>query len=487
MGNVIQTNVSSLSAQRSLGRTNEALQTTFQRLSTGLRINSAKDDAAGLQISNALSSQINGLSVAVRNANDGISLAQTAEGALQETTNILQRMRDLSIQSSNGTNSQSQRDAIQQEVGQLQQEINRIADTTSFGGRNLLDGSFGSSALQVGSEANQTISVSINSAKGTTLGQNKLEAAGATVLGTNVDTAPGLNGITAETGMTLTTADGGTVSGITYADEASAQDIADAINTAASGIGITATATNSTTLSGLSSDSSGETVSFTLNTAAISVDLTNASNLTEIASAINGVQDTTGVTATFADPNDKTSLTLTAIDGRDISISSYAVTTAATASATFGTSTLTEGTLVQSNAVGSVSLESTKGAVVYTATTGGAEVFGTATNSTLLTVDSVDVTSAAGAQSAIEVIDAAITAVDSNRAALGAVQNRLGSTISNLGSIIENVSAARSRIRDTDFAAETATLAKNQVLQQAGLSILAQANASSQSVLSLLQ
>ena len=161
MGNVISTNVASINAQRNLLGTTNSLQTNFQRLSSGLRINSAKDDAAGLQISNSLTSQINGLTVAARNANDGISLAQTAEGALQETTNILQRIRDLSIQSANGTNSASERSALQQEVSQLQQELNRIAETTRFGGRKLLDGTFGTSNMQVGAKANETIQVTI--------------------------------------------------------------------------------------------------------------------------------------------------------------------------------------------------------------------------------------------------------------------------------------------------------------------------------------
>ncbi len=482
MGNVIQTNVSSIGAQRALSKTNEALGTTFQRLSTGLRINSAKDDAAGLQISNALTSQINGLGVAVRNANDGISIAQTAEGALQETTNILQRIRDLSIQSANGTNSASQRSALQQEVSQLQQEITRIADTTSFGGRNLLDGTFGSSLLQVGAEANQTISITVNNAKATSLGSDVLSATG-TVINSTVAAAVNTNGINAETDLSITTADGGTITGIAYAVNSDAQTIADAINLAASGIGITASATNSVSFGNLSA-TSGETVSFTLNGTAVSTTLDNANDLTQVAAAINGVQGSTGITATFASSTDKTSLTLTAIDGRDISLAAFAVTTDVVTFDFGATAGIAEG--VAELQVGTLTLDSSKGAV--TLATGDTEVFATASQqSQFSSVNDIDISTAAGAQLAIDVLDAAIQGVDSNRADLGAIQNRLSSTISNLGSIIENVSAARSRIRDTDFAAETAELAKNQVLQQAGLSILAQANASSQSVLSLLQ
>ncbi|MCW9016547.1 MAG: hypothetical protein OQJ89_06270, partial [Kangiellaceae bacterium] len=244
MGNVIQTNVSSIGAQRSLTRTNNDLATTFQRLSTGLRINSARDDAAGLQISNSLTSQINGLGVAVRNANDGISLAQTAEGALQETTNILQRMRDLSIQSANGTNSQSQRDALQAEISQLQLEINRIADTTSFGSRNLLDGTFGVTQLQVGAQANQTIGVTINSATGANLGNQVFNSEG-TVAGGLVSGAA-VNGMNALTVFQISESGGNTTGNITTSANDTSAAIATAINTGttAANVGVTASVEN---------------------------------------------------------------------------------------------------------------------------------------------------------------------------------------------------------------------------------------------------
>ncbi len=481
MGNVIQTNVSSIGAQRSLGRTNEALSTTFQRLSTGLRINSAKDDAAGLQISNNLTSQINGLGVAVRNANDGISLAQTAEGALQESSNILQRIRDLSIQSASDVNGSDERAALQAEVTQLVSELGRIAETTSFGSTKLLDGTFSSKNIQVGAQANETISVSVADARATALGSNVLSSAGGSVLGTTVSTV--LNTITAETDLSLTTAEGGTITGIAYADDASAADIASAINAAASGIGITATATNSTTLSGLTAAGN---VSFTLNGSAIAATVTNANDLSSVAAAINGSSSASGVTATFADSNNLSSLTLTTTDGRDIALSAFANATAGNDSIVIGGNTLTEGGTVIGNAVGSISLSSSKGQI--TTATASTEVFAlAASTSSFSSVQSIDIGDYAGAQAALAVVDAALGKIDSQRADLGAIQNRFSSTIANLGSIIENTSAARSRIRDTDFAAETAELAKNQVLQQAGLSVLAQANASSQSVLSLLQ
>ena len=172
MSQVIATNMSSLAAQRALSQTQGDVQTALERLSSGLRINGAKDDAAGLAISERFTSQINGLNQAIRNANDGTSLAQTAEGALNETTALLQRMRELAVQSANATNSATDRSALQSEVDQLKQEINRIASTTEFNGRTLLDGSFTSQAFQVGANSNQTISISIENASGSGLGNS---------------------------------------------------------------------------------------------------------------------------------------------------------------------------------------------------------------------------------------------------------------------------------------------------------------------------
>ena len=174
----VNTNVTSMKAQSNMNRASSSQQTSMERLSSGLRINSAKDDAAGLQISNRMTSQINGIGVAMRNANDGISIAQTAEGAMQESTNILQRMRDLSLQSANGSNSVEDRDAMQKEMSSLQTELTRIADTTSFGGQKLLDGSYGTQNFQVGSEANQTISLSLSDVSSNAIGQDQKTGAG---------------------------------------------------------------------------------------------------------------------------------------------------------------------------------------------------------------------------------------------------------------------------------------------------------------------
>lgn len=500
MGNVIQTNVSSLSAQRSLGQTNEALSTTFKRLSTGLRINSARDDAAGLQISNKLTSQVNGLGVATRNANDGISLAQTAEGALQETTNLLQRMRDLSIQSANGSNSASQRNALQAEVSQLQQEINRIANTTSFGGRNLLDGSFGSSSFQVGSQSFETINLSVGNFKGDSIGNRTRDlntaagAAAVTQLG-SVEDNTGAGTLAVSTVAGTLTINGAASAGVVVSAASSAKAVSDAIDVDSATTGVTADARTVVSLA----FTDNETFTFDLigsNATAVSINATISSgDLQEMTDAINSEAGKTGITAAIESGEIK----LTSESGDNISLNNVSATantstivadvynytgetalTSATATATADTAT--DGLLI----VGTVRLSSDSS---YTTTGSATTIDGTTTTNvaTLDKVSNVDISTQVGAQTALDVIDSALTKVDSARAELGAVQNRLGSTISNLGSIIENVSAARSRVRDTDFAAETANLAKNQVLQQAGLSILAQANSSSQSVLSLLQ
>lgn len=194
----VNTNVASINAQRNLSKSSEALGTSMQRLSSGMRINSAKDDAAGLQIANRLTSQVNGLGVAQRNANDGISMAQTAEGAMTESSNILQRMRDLSLQSANGSNDADARKSLQKEVSALQQELTRIAETTKFGGTSLLDGSFGTKQFQVGSNANETINVSLRDVSADAIGAYGVKGEG-TKFGKAADsTLAALNSTTAD-------------------------------------------------------------------------------------------------------------------------------------------------------------------------------------------------------------------------------------------------------------------------------------------------
>ncbi len=494
MGNVLSTNVSSLNAQRNLLNVNTALGTTFQRLSSGLRINSARDDAAGLQISNSLTSQINGLTVAARNANDGISLAQVAEGALQETTNILQRMRDLSIQSANGSNGSSERAALQAEVAQLKSEINRIADTTSFGGRALLDGTFGSSAFQVGSESFQTIDVTLSSSRGQDIGNNTRSLSGtATNVGLGRTTATANTAAANNVAGTLTVSgSAGTSTAIAVAG-LSAKAISDLVNLQESSTGVTADARNTVGLSGLADGN----IAFSLtgsNASALTITAgVSGGNLTSLASAINNVSAQTGISATV----ESSVIKLTSERGDDIIIEGFTTSNATTTTATVSTygydgtgtavdtTTLTSGGTDSTRAIGVVKLNSSES---FTSTASDTSVdTANAQVSSLSSVDTIDISSSIGAQTALTIIDEAITSIDSVRAQLGAVQNRLSSTIANLQNIVENVSSARSRIRDTDYAVETSNLAKNQVLQQAGLSVLSQANASSQSVLTLLQ
>ncbi len=496
MPQFINTNVMSLNAQRNLNSSQNALATSLQRLSSGLRINSAKDDAAGLSIADRMTSQIRGLNQAVRNANDGISLSQTAEGALQESQNILQRMRELSIQSANGTNSSSDRDALQAEVTQLQQELTRIADTTTFNSKKLFDGTFGTETFQVGANANETISVTVGDARAEQIGAQQISGVG-TVAGTIVSAAPGLNSVTADATVVITGASGSNTAGdISVADEDSAAQIAAKINNVSTTTGVTAAASSAVELSAMVNGDDG-TMTFTLNGSVITANTAVNGDFSEVAAAVNGASGATGIVATFTGA-ERSTLTLSSTDGRDISISALAVTTASNAGfdmtavvdgATVGAATtLVEGGTIAAIGVGTVKLTNTDASAISVAGATQAEYL-SANASALQSISSIDIsgTTGANAQSAIDVIDAALTQISSTRADLGAVQNRFSSTISNLQSISENVTAARGRIQDADFAMETAKLTRNQILQQAGIAMLSQANAAPQSVLALLQ
>lgn len=736
MPQVINTNIASLNAQRNLNRSQSQLSGALERLSSGLRVNSAKDDAAGLAISNRFTSQIRGLNQAVRNANDGISLAQTAEGALGEMTNILQRIRELSIQSANSTNSASDRTALQGEVNQLKQELTRIATNTTFNGQKLLDGSLNNAQFQVGSEANQTISLSIDDARATALGSNTLTTAntngleaatargwvrtgGAESGNTGAVAAAGasVNGVQGET-LTITDASGNTVhtyvvganaemstvataldalSGVdasafnratvsniddstdndgvvtlngqalgaagaiadaddlataingntnlqnagiyavsdgttvqVYANDgrdltfavsgtsmtmdvqgldgaaavtvdaanaagdevsiggrldvylaqgyqistnqanrlftasgaqtttrvgsvdgtggtavaaqtltivgpqgtetasitanATAAGIANAVNEKSGTTGVTAEARTTATLSGLSANG---TVTFDLygsNSTAVSISATiTTTDYSSLVTAINNQSGTTGITATLGGSGN--SITLEHASGENIRLDNFSHSAAVsvpdpdttplsgTGSSTDGDGTEQtiqvtggEGSAVtlysggnragaDSTVVGGQVTFRSSGAFNVTsdaaATNSGGSIFsgvaGSANTSTLTAVNQVDISTVQGANDAISVIDGALTQVDEIRGAMGAVQNRFESTITNLQKTSENLSAARSRILDTDFAAETAALTRAQILQQAGMAMLAQANQLPQQVLSLLR
>jgi len=504
MAATINTNVQSLTAQRNLSTSQSSLATSMQRLSSGLRINSAKDDAAGLSISERMSSQVRGLNQAARNANDAVSLSQTAEGALSSITDGLQRIRELSVQAANATNSASDRAALQNEVSQRVAEISRVGSQTQFNGLNLLDGSFTNQSFQVGANANQTIDIaSIGDARSSALGGNVLTTNGS-VTGNAINTSATVNGVVAETDLTISTTDAAgsvqTTAPITYALSSGANVIAGAINTAGAGAGVTATATNSATLSGLSA---GGTVTFTLNTqtnttnppngtftpvsASISAVVTNQSDLSSLVSAINGQQSTTGITAEFSSAGDKSSITLKTLDGRNIGIGAFASDAALNQTVSFSGQILTEGGATASGVkTGTIALSSGRGAISTANADAGLFAAANSTSS-FQSVAAIDISTAAGAQTALGTIDSALAQVSGSRAALGAYQNRFDSVITNLQTTSENISASRSRIQDADFAAETANLSRAQILQQAGTAMVAQANQLPQQVLKLLQ
>ncbi|TXI29898.1 MAG: flagellin [Aquipseudomonas alcaligenes] len=496
MALTVNTNVASLNTQRNLNGSSKALDVSMQRLSTGFRINSAKDDAAGLQISNRLTSQVSGLNVAVRNANDGISLAQTAEGALQQSTNILQRMRDLSLQSANGSNGASERGALQKEVTQLQQELTRIADTTTFGGRKILDGSFGTSAFQVGANANETINVTMKSASANDLGRNRADLDGDLNTGLGSVTAPAADDVAATTLAISGPLGSATVPNTVITAGASAKTIASGINALTADTGVTADARTGVRLSGLSATGA---VSFTLKGAnsspvTISTTITDLNDLSALAEKINAESGNTGIQAI----SNGSTVDLFSEAGDDIEFASFDVgadtggetltLTSLKYDGTLSSETdnLVDGTDDAAQVKGRVRMTS-DGGFSYTAGSNTIAAVTTQTASTFDDVASIDISSQAGAQDALTVIDAALSQIDNQRADLGAVQNRFDNTIANLQNISENAAAARSRIKDTDYAAETSELTKNQILQQAGTAILAQANQLPQAVLSLLQ
>jgi flagellin len=372
----VNTNVSAMTAQRHLNGAADGMQKSMERLSSGYKINSARDDAAGLQISNRLTSQSRGLDMAVKNANDGISIAQTAEGAMNESTNILQRMRDLALQSSNGSNSRDERMAIQEEVTALNDELNRIAETTSFGGNKLLNGTYGSQSFQIGAGSGEAVQLSM---------QN-------------------MRSDTSEMGGKAYVAEEGQAANWTVSS-------------------------GSTDLTLGYTDVHGEEKEVTINAKA-------GDDLEQVATYINGQNDD-----------------ITASVGEDGKLQVFAANNKVASEVDIG------------------------GAL-------GSEIgFGDAQEKT---VADIDVTSVAGSQMAVSILDGALKNVDSQRADLGAFQNRFGHAISNLENINENVNASRSRILDTDFAKETTAMTKSQILQQASTSVLAQAKQTPSAALSLL-
>jgi len=496
MSSVINTNIASLNAQRNLSTSQTSLQTSIQRLSSGLRINSAKDDAAGLAISDRMTSQINGMTQATRNANDGVSMAQTAEGALSSSGDILQRIRQLAVQSSNASNTSSDRQALQTEVGQLGSELNRIAQTTSFNGQNLMDGSMGTATFQVGANAGQTIQATGTNFLTNVYGNNEMVADEAAVNNANTNVATKVGALTINGSLGSAAID--------TANTDTAKTIAANINNQTGSTGVTATAKTTASLKLGTSDSfqfslksdNGTAVTISFSTGAT---VGSATDYASGIAAINAQTANTGVTAEYDQKNN--SIKLTNSTGNDINL----VNTSTAANGKFDVQSYkADGSLTAVNDMkaanaksfvnGTVTLDSNNsfsmvdagsGLALTTSTTSAGTA--TANGSKLQSVASIDVSSYAGAQTAIKIADAALAAVDNQRAQYGALQNRFSSTISNLASSNENLSASRSRITDTDFAAETANMTRSQILQQAGTSMLAQANSLPNGVLSLLR
>ncbi|MCZ8293608.1 MAG: flagellin [Hylemonella sp.] len=496
MASIINTNVSSLTAQRNQGSSQAALSTAIQRLSSGLRINSARDDAAGLAISERFTSQIRGLNQAVRNANDGVSLAQTAEGSLKASGDILQRVRELAVQSANATNSASDRQALNQEVGQLVAELDRISQTTEFNGQKLLDGTFGTAQFQVGANAGQTITATTANLRTSQYGNNRV-----TTTGPGIQFAAAMpfanNGVLA--GDTVAVNGGLGSANITYAVNASARDIAESINLVTAQTGVRANAKTEVqatfdtvgayTLELRSDSTSVETVSFSIPA------IQGADGLSSAISAINERTSKTGITATLNSAG--TGIMLSNTTGNNIMIGE-AVTNA-------GNVTMQKYARDSSQAlvaVGAPVTMLTPNAGNFNYVSSGYLVLdsdrsfavdangGTAmvdANSTLRKVSELDVSTVLKASDALQTVDSALSFLSGERAKLGALQSRFDTTIANLQVTSENLTASRSRILDADFAAETAALSRAQILQQAATAMVAQANQLPQGVLALLR
>ena len=525
---VINTNTASINAQFNLNKVNKEMEAAMEQLSSGKRINSAADDAAGLAISTRMDSQVKGIGMAIKNAADTQSLVDTTDGAHQEITNILQRMRELSIQAANDTNVSSDRVSMQSEVTQLQAEINRISSQTTWNGMALLDGTFASKQFQIGAEANQTISLSVGTVNTANIGAHQVNSVVNVASGTS-------NGMDADGDVVITGAFGTSTIDVSGTDK-SAKGFAAAVNAVTSETGVNATAITKVKLSGFSA---ADTVSFTVNgTTTGAVAIASASDLRDLKDAINAIAGETGVTAALSG-GQNSALELTDIDGDDITIGSYATTSTATMlmtaldkdSATAQSSdsgstdlifrfkdlagTVTNTTYAEAVAftvTGQVSMSSDESFTLATThdanslgldtpannaletVTADGEFFGASgtagtvtTSSALSSVGTVDISTTSGAGNAINIIDGALARISNARSDLGAISNRLDHTMSNLGSIQINIGASQSRIQDADFAKVTGDLTKSQIMSQAATAMLAQANASKQGVLSLLQ
>ena len=503
MAATINTNIASLTAQRNLGVSQGSLNTSIQRLSSGLRINSAKDDAAGMAISERFTSQIRGLNQAARNANDGISLAQTAEGAMKAAGDMLQRVRELAVQSANASNSASDRQALQQEVSQLVAELDRVAQTTEFNGQKLLDGTFGTSQFQVGANANQTIVAATANLRTGVYGNNQVsgtDAAGVAPTGTLAASAAyAANGVGAGA-ITINGALGSAAVNVLANEHAS--KTAESINLQTQYTGVTATARTEMELKfsatgaySVTLESENKTDPKTISFAIEGTGTTGSEALSKAVQAINEQSSKTGVVASLN--KDATGIVLTNATGNTIAVGK-------TAAANAGNITVTKqvgkGDGSVTTSAGPQSLAGTDGAgeiaVAGYITLDSDKSFSTVSTTTMLSgtqnsklkkVSDLDITDFSKATHSLKTVDSALQYIAGERAKLGALQSRFETSIAALQVTSENMSASRGRILDADFAAETANLSRTQILQQAGTAMVAQANQLPQGVLALLR
>ena len=500
----VNTNIAALQSHSALTGIKGDFENSMLRLSTGKKINGAADDAAGLSIANSMTAQIKGLKMASKNASDAISLTNTVEGALQESTNILQRMRELAVQATSDTNSGNDRVFIQDEINQLNNELNRIANTTEFNGIKVLNGTFSDKTIQVGNLGSQTISIGVENADNNTLGAYQLESVDESVIGGSAGSAT-----TAMNALNNAAADYtvrgffGTKTASVHAG-ADARDTAAAFNLVSQTTGVKATAISkarlATTFGG---SATSATYTFTLKgksstASTVTATITSVTDLTALKDAINSVSGSTGIVATLT--SDKAGINVTKDEGYDIIIGDVS-TGAETANLTVramerdgtldgttrtlsGVSTVTDSAAV----LGQIILSGDK---PFTITPGNAgNSFSAATDSissSLSTVGNISIKTVSGATNAIAVLDGALSMISASRSKMGALQNRLNSTVENLTTIITKTEQARSRVEDADMANETTALSKSQILQQASTAMLAQANQANQGVLQLLQ
>ena len=467
MALIINTNISALTAQRNLTRAQSGLERSIQRLSTGLRINNAADDAAGLAISDRLTAQIRGLNQAVRNANDGVSALQTADGSLNEVSNLLQRGRELAIQSANDSNSSSDRQSLNAELSNILAELDRLASTVQFNSRKLLDGTFSNAQFQIGANAFETVTFSIGSVNTTDLG--------AKVLVGNPMSSTGFSDLAAGQSITVNGVS------VTIGAQTTIEGVIGAINNKSSDTGATAAKNAQTVLTDtgfVALTAAAAVQTLTLNGVAIALSTANADGASTFVATVNAFTNQTGVVAA----TNSVGVTFTRSSGGTISLSETTAsvgvgdTVASTAARTF-------------NAGFTLSVDLSRTLTVVSSTVGDDIGFTTAVTSTATSskvLNTISIQNVSGANDAIQTIDYALTKMNRTRGDIGAVQNRFLSAISSLSVASENLSAARSRIQDADVAQETAELTRTQILIQAGVSVLAQANQLPSVALSLL-